>query len=257
MNAPAGAARPHRMRALLAYAPWHARDGLLKAAVPLGLFTLVAGLPLGFMIREVSLEVLRTPGRWQTNAVQVYEQSLSMVLLLGAIVLASGAASLDRERQHVRFLFSRPVPPWAFYLQQYAIGLVLFVAAVALLPLGFGALIATVPVAPVLRTAALFGFLYGSLGLLCGALFNRDGLVFIALLVVSGTLQQIDRANDLGGVMGTLADILPPIGAAGLVRIEWFAGRAAEAADLRLVLLYSLGMTVVALGLIHKRPLVR
>jgi hypothetical protein len=257
MTGPAVVTPLGRMRALVAYLPWHARDGLLKAAVPLGLFVLVAGLPLAFMIRNVSLEVLRTPGRWQTNAMQVYGQSLPMVLLLGAIVLMSGAASLDRERQHVRFLFPRPIAPWAFYLQQFAVSLVLYVSAVAIIPWGFGALIADVPIMPVVRTASLFGLLYGSLGLLCGALLNRDGVVFIALIVVSGTLQQVAQSTEVGRVIGTLADVLPPIGAAGQVRIAWFAERAAESADLRLVTLYSLGMLAVALFVIQRRPLVR
>ena len=76
MTGPATVTPLGRMRALVAYLPWHARDGLLKAAVPLGLFVLVAGLPLAFMIKNVSLEILRTPGRWQTNAMSRCEARL-------------------------------------------------------------------------------------------------------------------------------------------------------------------------------------
>jgi hypothetical protein len=246
-----------RVRALLAYAPWYLKDGALKAIVPVGLFVVVAGMPLTFMIRQAGLALLRTPGRWQDNAIQVYEQMLPLSLLLGAIVLMSGAASLDRERQHVRFLFSRPVLPWGFYLLQFAANLVLFIIAVSVIPLAFGALITEVPILPVVRTAALFGLLYGSLGVLCGAFLNRDGLAFIGAIIVSGTIQQIDRANQLGPAMRFIADALPPIGAAGQVRGAWFADQAAKAADLRLVIVYSFAMLVVALWTIHRRPLVR
>jgi ABC-type transport system involved in multi-copper enzyme maturation permease subunit len=247
----------NRLRALLGYAPWYLKDGALKAIVPIGLFAVLAGMPLVFMIRQVSLEMLRAPGRWQDNAVQVYDQMLPLSLLLGAIVLMSGAASLDRERQHVRFLFSRPVLPWAFYLMQFVANLALFIVAVTMIPLAFSALITGVPLLPVLRTAALFGLLYGALGALCGAFLNRDGIAFIGAIIVSGTIQQIDRADQLGPIMRFVADALPPIGAAGRVRGAWFADQAANAADLRLVVLYGLGMLAVALWVIHRRPLVR
>ncbi len=246
-----------RWRALVSYAPWQVRDGALKALVPVALFALMAGVPILIMAQRATLAGVRSPGRWQENAMQAYEQTLPMVLLLGAIVLMSGAASLDRERQHVRFLFPRPVVPWAFYLQQFAVSLVLFVIAASLLPIAFGAIITEVPVAPVLRSAAMLGFLYGALGMLCGAALNRDGIAFIAAIVVSGVLQQAERAGQLGRAGSLIADALPPIAASGQVRAAWFAGRAAESGDLRLVLLYSTGMVLAALALIHWRPLVR
>lgn len=246
-----------RWRAVLAYAPWHLRDGALKALVPVGLFAALAGIPILVMAQRATLAGLRTPGRWQDMAIQGYEQVLPMAMLLGAIVLMSGAASLDRERQHVRFLFPRPVVPWALYLQQFVVSLALFVAAVTLIPLGFGAIVTEVPVAPVVRSAALLGLLYGSLGFLCGALLNRDGIVFIAVIVVAGVLQQAERAGQLGRAGAMIADALPPIAVAGQLRISWFAEQAANAGDLRLVVLYSVGMTVAALALIHRRPLVR
>jgi hypothetical protein len=246
-----------RWRAILAYAPWHLRDGAAKALVPVGLFAALGGIPILVMARRAGLEALRTPGRWQDNAIQAYEQILPMALLLGAIVLMSGVASLDRDRQHVRFLFPRPVVPWALYLQQFVVSLALFVVAVTLIPLGFGAIIAEVPIAPVVKSAALLGFLYGSLGFLCGALLNRDGLLFIALIVLAGVLQQAERAGQLGRVWSMIAEALPPVAAAGQARIAWFADQSAATGDLRLVILYSAGMTVAALALVHWRPLVR
>jgi hypothetical protein len=246
-----------RWRVVLAYAPWHLRDGALKALVPVGLFAALAGIPILVMARRATFAGLRTPGRWQDMALQGYEQVLPMAMLLGAIVLMSGVASLDRDRQHVRFLFPRPVVPWALYLQQFVVSLVLYVAAVTLIPLGFGAIITAVPVAPVVKSAALLGFLYGSLGFLCGALLNRDGIVFIAVIVVAGVLQQAERAGQLGRVWAMIADALPPIAVAGQLRITWFAEQAADTGDLRLVVLYSLAMTVAALALVRWRPLVR
>jgi hypothetical protein len=247
----------NRLRALLPYAPWQLRDAVPKAAVPLAIFTVVAGFPLIFLAREHTLAVLRAPGDPQTLALATYGNFLPLALALGAIILMSGGASLDRERQHVRFLFSRPVAPWLVYLQQFAISIALFAVATTILPLAFGWMVTEVPVVAVLKVAALYALAYGSLALFCGALLNRDGIAYIAAMVLAITLQTADRAGQLGTVLSALAKALPPFVALGQVRGAWLAGAAADGGDVRLVVAYGIGMTIVALWIISRRPLVR
>lgn len=241
----------------VAYLRWQARDALLKALVPLGFFLLMVGLPIIAVLQQTTLAALKAGGDQQRMVLQAYDQMLPVALLLGAILLMSGISSLDRERQHVRFLFSRPITPWAYYLQHFLIATALYVAGAALLPLLFGVVVTSVPVLPVVRAALLSAFFFGSLGFLCAALLNRDGIVFILVMVVGGTLQQIDAAGQLSGFWSFLADVLPPVADAGAVRGAWTDGRAADTAELRLVLAYSLGMLVTALLLVRHRPLVR
>ncbi len=241
----------------LSYLRWQARDALPKALVPLGFFLLMVGLPLVAFLQRTTLAVLRAGGDQQRILVQTYDQMLPVALLLGAVVLMSGVSSLDRERQHVRFLFSQPVTTWAYYVQYFAVATLLYVAASALLPALFGLIVTPVPVVPVIRAALLSAFFFGSLGFLCGALLNRDGIAFILVMILGGTLQQIDAAGQLSGFWTVVADVLPPVADASAVRSAWIDGRAADTEDLRLVLAYSLGMLVTALLLVRHRPLVR
>jgi hypothetical protein len=246
-----------RFRALLPYARWQLRDAVPKAAVPLAIFAVVAGFPLIFLAREHTLAVLRATGDPQTFAVTTYQNFLPLALALGAIILMSGGASLDRERQHVRFLFSRPVAPWLLYLQQFVLSIALFAVTTTAMPLFFSWMVIDVPVVAVLKSGALYALAYGSLALFCGALFNRDGFAYIGAMLLTITLQTADRAGQLGTILSGLSKALPPFVALGQVRTAWLTGGAADAGDLQRVIAYGLGMTIVALWLIHRRPLVR
>ncbi len=242
---------------LLAYAPWQARYALLRAAAPLGLFMLLGGIPLWGIISGVGLEAVRQPGEAQSAAMLAYGQMMTLSMTLGALISVSGLVALDRERQYFRFLFSQPVVPWQYYLQQFVISAVLFAAAMALIPMGFGMLVIDVPVLPVVQSAFLYVVLFGSLALLCGALLNKDGLVFIAVLIFAVTLQQAEAAGALPGWLAAFANALPPFVAAQDVRAQWLAGQAAETGALIRVLLYSLGMLAAALFIVRRAPLAR
>lgn len=242
---------------LLAYAPWQARYALLRAAAPLGLFLLLGGIPLWGIVSEVGLETVRQPGEAQGAAMMAYNQMMTLSMTLGALISVSGLIALDRERQYFRFLFSQPVVPWQYYLQQFVISAVLFAAAMALIPMGFGLLFIDVPVLPVVQSAFLYALLFGSLALLCGALLNKDGLIFIGVLIFAITLQQAEAVGALPGWLGALANALPPFVAAQGVRAQWLAGHAAATGAVVHVLVYSLGMLAAALFVVRRAPLAR
>lgn len=242
---------------LLAYAPFQARDALLKALMPVALFAVMGGVPLWAFANQTGLAALQTPSPQQDSALTLYVQFLSASMTLGAVVLVHGLAALDRERQHFRFLFAQPVVPWQYYLQQFAVATVLFVAGIALIPIGFSLVFTDVPVLPVLQSALMYALLYGSLALLTGSLLNRDGVLYILVVIVGFTLQQLDRADALSDAMAAVAHALPPFAAADAVRTRWLAERALEGNDLTLIVGYSVGMLVSALFLIRNKALAR
>jgi hypothetical protein len=246
--------RPH---SLALFSRWQVMDALGKAAAPLGIFAVIGGLPMWLTIKEHGLAGADGQGGLRTLLLQQYTNGLVIALALGAIILMSGGSSLDRERQHVRFLFSRPVAPWQLYLQQYLVATLLFTAAIAIIPLLTNWLLFDVEVVGVVYSALIFAFVYGSLGFLCGAITNRDGIPFIGVMVVTQVLQGAQRAGALGTTLGYVAKSLPPLAAAGGIRADLFAGRPVTMSDLWLVLGYSSAMLVTALIIVRQRPLVR
>lgn len=241
---------------VLAYAAWHLRDSLLRALAPIGLWLSLSGVGLGLMIRSSGLEAVRS-GPLQIPATAAYQQGLTLALTLGALILASGYVAQDRAQGHVRFLFSAPVVAWQFYLARFVIGLVCFVAATALIPVGFSLLIFPVAVAPVVASAALYGLLLGALAYLAGALTRRDGAVVIGVTLLASVLQPFARTDQLPGWLDVIATALPPLKAADDVRTAWMSGAAPVTQDLVLALGYALAMLVVSLLIIRRAPLVR
>ncbi len=241
----------------LAYLRWHLRDALPRAVVPLLVFLGIGGIPLWSLIGREGLASAREAGRFQDVLLQLYGQTLTLAITLGALVLLSGVVSVDRERGHVRFLFASPVVAWRHYLARAVVSLVLFAAALALIPLGFGAVVVAVPVLPVIGAALLYGLLLGSLGLLAGAITDRDGPVVIVTVLLSAILQPLAAAGQLPSWAARLAQLLPPLASADAVRSAWLAGTAPSPGHLWLVLGYSFGMAVAAFVVIHRAPLVR
>lgn len=242
---------------LALYARWQLRDAAGKALIAPLIFTGLTGIPLWSMDRQFEANAARDPDAFAQVAVQIYGQTVTLAMTLGALLLLNGLVSADREKQHFRFLFSRPAAPWAFYLQQFVISVTLFTAVFALIPIGFGAIVAPVPVLAAVQSAAMYAIFLGSLALLCSVLVNKGGVLLVVVVMVSMTLQQGQSSGMLPRWASWLADALPPIETADGVRGRWLAERAAESGDIVLVLLYSLGMLGVALFLLRRAALAR
>jgi hypothetical protein len=240
---------------LAGYLRWHVREALGRVATPLGIFLLMGVLPLWSFARMSGFEAMRTPGPAHDQAILIYSSTLGLAMTLGAMVAASGFIALDRERQHFRFLFSHPVRPWAFYLQRYVVTALLFTAVMTLIPVGYGAIVAEVPVLGAGASSLLYVLLYGSLAMLCGALLNRDGIAFIAVVILGNVLQ--DAREALPRALQVLGDALPPFDAAGDVRTALLRGAAADAGDVVHVVAYSLAMLAAALFVVRRAPLAR
>jgi hypothetical protein len=237
---------------LALYARWQLRDAFTKAVVTLLFFLVIGGIPLWFVVHGHPPQGMEDPERMAQVMRQIYEQALGTAMTLGALLLVSGVVSTDRSKQHYRFLFSRPVAPWAFYLQYFALSILLFVALTALIPIGVSYLVTPVAIVPVVKASALYALIFGALALLCSVLVNRDGVLLVIIVLVSILLQQLAQAAQLPRWAEVLAEVLPPLGTAELLRARWLAGRAIETGDLSLVLLYALGMLVVTFLLLRR-----
>lgn len=241
---------------LAAYLPWHAREALGRVATPIGIFLLMGVLPLWSFARMSGFDAMRTPGPAHDQAILIYNSTLGLAMTLGAMVAVSGVIALDRERQYFRFLFATPVRPWAFYLQRYVVTALLFTAVMMLLPLGYSAVVADVPVLGVGAASLLYVLLYGSLAMLCGALLNRDGVAFIAVVILGNVLQDIPDTV-APAWLRALGDALPPFSAAGNLREALLRGTALDRGDLLHVVLYGVAMLVAALFIVRRAPLAR
>lgn len=242
---------------LLGYVRWHAQDALLRAFTPVILFVGLGGIPLWAFANRLGLEAMGRPGEAQEIALQLYGNTMPLAMTLGAVILASGLPATDREKQYFRFLFAKPVVAWAFYLQQFLVGLVLFVLAMTLVPIGFSAVVTDVPVWPVVKSAFVFALLFGSLVSLCGALVLKDGVAFVLVAAVSAALQQLDKARQLPAWLSQVADMLPPFVAADGARSAWLAGQSVAMNDMVHVIGYSTGMLAAALFLVRRLPFAR
>lgn len=244
---------------LAAYARWHARDSILRALSPVAIFATLALLNIWGLASRFSMEEIRAAGDLHDGVRRFYDQMMPLAMWLGALTVGSGFVAVDRERGHVRFLFSAPVVAWQYYLLRLAVGMATFTAAFALVPVGFSLLVFEVPVLPVLAAAALYAFVFGALGVLAGAWTRRDGAVVIGVTILSMALHAIVRAGEARtpAWMTWTERALPPIATADAVRAAWLGGLPADPADLARVLGYSAAMLVIALVTIHRAPLVR
>ncbi len=239
------------------YLRWQARDSLLRAFTPVILFAGMGGVPLWSFTRTVGLGAMDRPGDAQNLALQIYGNTMPLAMTLGAVLLATGIPATDREKQYFRFLFAKPVVAWAFYLQQFLVSLALFVVAMTLVPLGFTALVTAAPVLAVTKSALVFGLLYGSLVVLCGALVNKDGVAFIVVAASSFMLQTLGKAGALPDWLAGIARGLPPFVVADGMRALWLAGEPVPIGDIMHVVGYSIGMLAAALFLVRRLPLAR
>ncbi|MCE9603031.1 MAG: ABC transporter permease [Gemmatimonadetes bacterium] len=244
-------------RPLVGYLRWHAQDTVLRALTPPILFLGLGGVPLWSFARTAGLDAMDRPGEAHDLALQIYGNTMPLTMTLGAVLLANGLHATDREKQYFRFLFSKPVVAWAFYLQQFVVALLLFAAAMTLVPLGFGAIVTAVPVLAVTKSAVLFALLYGSLVALCGSLVTKEGVVFIAVAATSMVLQQLGKAGFLPHWLALVAGALPPFLTADSLRGLWLAGQPVAAGDIMHVVGYSTAMLAAALLLVRRLPLAR
>lgn len=243
-------------RPLIAYIPWHARDVGVKVFAPLLLFGVIAGLPLSVIPQQTGVSLLNLDAQMQDFALKAWSSTAGLCVTIGSILLMSGSIALDREKQHVRFLFAHQIAPTMFYLQRFAVATALFATTFLLAPLAYSVVV-PVPVLGTLLAVLLSSFFIGSMTMLFGAITQRDGAFFIVVFLLGNVLQGFTAQGVGPKWMQIISWILPPVRQVGEFSGAWLNGRTVEPQDLVLVLGYGIGMLLSALYLIKRAPLVR
>jgi ABC-type multidrug transport system permease subunit len=249
--------------ALVRYAQYQLRDALLqRLLLPLVIVSLFAALPAYLMTRNTPPGFMQ--GAQGINlAKQMFAQSITLFLPMGAFLCAVGVLSTDRQHGYFRFLFSKPVNVSAFYAQAYAVAGVAFVLMFGLITWGFGIMTVHFSVHRAMEAAALTYVLIGGIGLLLGVITRFDGMVLILVYALALLLQQLLTArNGLpdGGLPGWLAVIakgLPPVHALDELRDQLYAAQPLDIGQLWHVLGYGGGAAILAFVLMRRLPLAR
>lgn len=248
---------------LLRYSRYQLRDFVQQRLVlPLILLAFAAGLPTYLMTKDSPAGFMQSP-QGINLAKQMFSQSITLYLPLGAFVGAVGLISADRQKGYFRFLFSKPVGVLAYYGQAYLLHAVVYVAVFGLIVWGYGAYTIHFPVAPAMEAAALTFVLIGGLGLLLGALTRFDGAGLISLYLLALILQQLTKASNglpNGAIAPWLVAIgkgLPPVLKLDTLRNQLYAGSPLDTAQLWHVLGYGGGAALLGFLLLRRLPLAR
>jgi hypothetical protein len=248
---------------LLRYGRYQLPDFVIhRLALPLVLLAFAAGLPTYMMTKN-------TPPGWMQSpqginlAKQMFSQSITLYLPLGAFVGAVGVISMDRQQGYFRFLFSKPVNVLLYYAQTYLLHAIVYVAVFGVVVWAFGAYTIHFSIHRSMEAAVLTFVLIGGVGLLLGALTRYDGAGLIAFYVLALILQQV-MASPTGLKNGGLpqwlvyvAKALPPANKLDALRNHLYAGEALDAAQLWHVLGYGGGAAIIGFILLRRLPLAR
>ncbi len=245
---------------LLRYARYQAPEFVThRLALPLILLVFAAGLPTYVMTKN-------TPPGWMQSpqginlARQMFSQSITLFLPLGAFVAAVGVISADRQQGYFRFLFSKPINILAYYLQTYVLHAIIYVAVFGLIVWGYSAYTIHFSVHRAMEAAVLTFVLIGGLGLLFGAVTRFDAATLIVTYIAALVLQQLTLAPAHGGLPEWLMTVgrgLPPVLKLDTLRDHLYAAQPLDSAQLWHVLGYGGGAAVIGLLLLRRLPLSR
>jgi hypothetical protein len=233
-----------------------------RLVLPLILLAFAGGLPTYLMTKN-------TPPGWMQSpqginlAKQMFAQSITLFLPLGAFVGAVGVISMDRQQGYFRFLFSKPVNVLAYYAQTYVLHAIVYVAVFGLIVWGYGAHTIHFSVHRSMEAAVLTFVLIGGLGLLFGALTRFDAAMLIVVYMLAIILQQLVAAQNglknggLADWLATIARGLPPVVKLDTLRNHLYAVEALNMAQLWHVLGYGGGAALLGFVLLRRLPLAR
>jgi hypothetical protein len=245
------------LRPLLAYLPWQLRDMAVRGLAPLAIMLVVAGIPTFAFLRGQDIVDLVNNARQAEFVVQVYQSVATLAITLGAFLFMSSSVAMDRDKQHVRFFFAQQVSPVNFYLQRFAVGMLVFVAIFALAPLAVDVFLTDVHVWGSLAAYAISLVLVGGLTVLAASLTNRDGLALILSFLTIRTLQQLAAQDLLASWLKPIARGLPPIETMAQLSRALVEGNTVQGTDVIHVVGYGIGLLVAGLLVMRRAPLVR
>jgi hypothetical protein len=241
----------------LAYFPWQLRDTAVKALAPALVFALMVTPTLMAMRSQQPDVDLRTDPAGIELGLSVFQNMAVFSIWIGGMIMMTDVVAMDRDRQFYRFLFSKPVVPWQFYLQRFVIGLVALVAVYALVPVIYSAMVTPVPIGHTLLAVGLMGLLLGGMATFVGSLTRRDGFATVLLYMVTSVLQSASQADALADWLDPVVRMLPPVVKFAAARTLLLQGVMPEPEVLWHVGLYGAGLAALGLFLVKRLPLAR
>lgn len=246
------------LKPLLAYLPWQARDLAVRGSAPLGILLALGGLPIAAFLYQQGVVDLANDPRQAEFVRAVYQGVAPLTITLGAFLFMTSSLAMDRDKQHVRFLFSHQVNPVSYYLQRFVLGMLVFLALFSLGPLALEFLLGgDVQVLGTLAGYAISLVLIGGMTVLASSLTNRDGVLLILLYILVRSLQQLTAQDLLPDWMTPLVRGMPPLGTMSELTTALVQGNAVQTTDVVHVLGYGLGMLIAGLLVVRRAPLVR
>ena len=235
-----------RDRAPLRYLAVHARD---IARGPLVLFVVVAAGLTFILWRMFGVREMPDPADLLGGLV-------AGTLLVATLIAAGGVAGNDIKQGYYRAYFSKPIAPWWFYLQRWLLGGV----AVLTIPLWLGVGLALAFGEGTGLSRELFGavalgyLLIGGAVLLFSTVTARDWLVVFFVYFMQGRLSDarelLNRmGNDVPWAVDWLVTVLPPF------HLVTPGSGLPSGGDLVHAVGYGLGLVLVAVAVLHVRPL--
>jgi len=245
------------LRPLLAYLPWQARDMAIRGLAPLAVLLVVGGIPTFAFLKNQEVVDLANNAQ-QADFVRAIFQSVgALAITLGGFLFMSSSVAMDRDKQHVRFFFSHQVNPVNYYLQRYAVGMVIFLALFGLAGGAVELFMTDVHFWGSIAAFAVTLVLVGGLTVLAASLTNRDGLALILSFLIIRTLQQLSAQDLVAAWMKPVVRGMPPIETMAQLSKAFIEGNTVQGTDVVHVLGYGLGMLVAGLLVMRRAPMVR
>ena len=229
------------------YARYQVGDYLMqRGALPFFLVLMLAAIPRFGMTHNAGPNFWTSPDG-QNFAKQMFLNTITNFLPLGAYFAVVGLLSGDRQKGHFRFLFSKPVAMDRYYLQAMLLHGAAFVALFGVLAWGWGLATTHVSVWGAVQAAALTWVLLGGIGLALGALTRFDGGVLMVSYLAATITQQLSAtANDaVPSWVAVLARVLPPAQALDQTRGALYSGQPIDLSKFWLVVGYGAGAWLV------------
>ena len=233
------------------YTLWQFRDFVVER----GIAIVLIGLMLGYVLIEplrralgpaFSIDV-KSPGR------PVLVMVSSSIVSLAVLIAVNGIVSTDRKMGYYRFLFAKPVSPFAYYAQLFFVYMAGVIASMLVLS---GLLHWVVPSFSIFHflvyTAVVFVAM-GGIGFFISVATRFDWLTLAAVWLGSRILRDI--YGEKPGLRSKLVQVLPPVHKLNDLATDIIANGTAVASDVVWLMAYGAVFFVLGLVLLRYGPL--
>lgn len=214
-----------RRAQLLPYAYWQLRDYLRERGVATVLVTMLFGwIGVGPMMAAIkpmlanpSAQLIVRYGSAEAARVAIAQEMsgqflgsfIGSMIFLAALLAMNSIVANDRKLGYYRFLFSKPVAPYRYYGQAFAVHMGSYLVLLSLMSLVYGAYVTPILTPSFLVGVAIVFLLYGGIAFALSAAARWDWLSLVAVTVASTLLWGMFGAS--AHPLSKLLYLLPPV----------------------------------------------